>query len=52
MMSSEGEKFVCKDCKMEFSKKERLERHYSKAHPTKRRFANPNEYWHDPGAGI
>jgi len=37
---------------MRFSNKERLERHFTKAHPAKRKFVNPDKYWFDPGAGI
>jgi len=48
-MMSPGKKFSCKDCHMEFDEKGRLERHYAKAHPVKRKFVNPSEYWHDPG---
>lgn len=50
-MSSE-KKFSCKECYMKFDSKERLERHFIKAHPPKQKFVNPNEYWHDSGAGI
>jgi len=37
---------------MSFDTGERLERHFAKAHPPKRRLADPRDYWHDPGAGI
>ena len=46
------EKHVCKDCKMTFDDKNRLERHMLKAHPKKQKFSNPSEYWHDPGGGV
>ena len=46
------EKHICKECKMKFDDEKRLERHLVKAKPKKRRFSNPDEYWHDPGAGI
>ena len=36
---------------MEFSVEERLSRHKEKAHPNKRKFVHPSEYWRDPGAG-
>ena len=42
----------CPSCSMIFSDNTRLERHVKKAHPEKRKFVNPSEYWHDPGAGI
>ena len=51
-MNDKPTSFGCKECKMIFTTKERLDRHYTKAYPKKRKFVNPNEYWHDPGAGI
>jgi len=36
---------------MEFSEEERLSRHKEKAHPNKRKFVSPDQYWRDPGAG-
>ena len=37
---------------MKFSKEERLSRHKEKAHPNKRKFVSPDQYWHDAGAGV
>jgi hypothetical protein len=37
---------------MEFDDKKRLDRHIIVAHPRKRKFVNPNEYWYDSGAGL
>ena len=36
---------------MEFTDDARLKRHFTKAHPNKRKIVDPSEYWHDPGAG-
>lgn len=44
--------FVCKDCKMEFDDKIRLVRHTNTAHQRKRKFVNPDEYWHDSAGMI
>lgn len=44
--------FTCKECNMKFSDMQRLERHFVKAHPAKRKFVSPDKYWFDPGAGI
>jgi len=48
----DSKKFICKKCKMKFSNEERLSRHKEKAHPNKRKFVNPDQYWHDAGAGA
>ena len=45
-------KFTCKKCKMEFIDEQRLKRHFTKAHPKKRKISDPSEYWHDSGAGV
>lgn len=39
----------CKDCKMQFSTKKRLEIHRKIAHPKKPR-TSKGGYWSDPGA--
>ena len=44
--------FTCKKCKMKFANQERLDRHYFKAHPNKRKFVKPSEYWTDHVGGI
>ena len=48
----DAQKLVCKECKMEFDEEVKLERHKIKAHPKKRKFVHPSEYWHDPGGGV
>ena len=45
-------RYTCKECKMEFSEEKRLERHFARAHPPKRKIVDPSEYWHDPGGGV
>jgi len=47
-----ADNLTCKECHMKFADKGRLERHFAKAHPVKRKFVSPDKYWFDPGAGI